>query len=157
MLDTIQRFFNQTLAAPERTEKRDVTLELAAAALLCEIIRADYQTDDAELASLRVALQRHLHVGDDAVDELMTLAQQEVEDAVDHYQFVSLIRDDYTYPDRVELVELMWRMAYADGELDPLEEHRIRRLAELLYVSHSDFIRTKLSVQESVPAKGDDA
>ncbi|WP_148254946.1 tellurite resistance TerB family protein [Aidingimonas lacisalsi] len=149
MLDTIQQFFNQALSAPEQADDREVTLELAAAALLCEIIRADYQTEPTELQSWREALQYHLHIDDTAVDELMTLAQQEVEDAVDHYQFVSLIKEHYAYHDRVELVGLMWRLAYADEELDPLEEHRIRRLAELLHVSHSDFIRTKLAVQEN--------
>lgn len=147
MLDAIQQFFTRTLADPEATPDRRLTLELATAALLCEVIRADYHTGDAELAALRDMLSHRYHLSDEAVQELMDLAEQEVEAAVDHYQFVSLIKDHYGYDDRVELVRLMWTLAYADGDLDPLEEHRIRRLADLLHVSHRDFIRAKLHVQ----------
>lgn len=149
MLANIQRFFQQMLeqgsgeaggAAP--------SLELAAAALLCEVIRADYKVTPDELETLRQQLRSHLNISDDAIDELMTLAQQEVDDAVDHYQFVSLVKARYDYGRRCELVRMMWSLALADGEHHHLEEHRIRQLAELLHVSHGDFIRTKLQVQE---------
>ncbi|GGX77195.1 hypothetical protein GCM10007160_00480 [Litchfieldella qijiaojingensis] len=147
MLDAIQRFFSQTLANPDASADRTLTLELATAALLCEVVRADYRTGEDELATLREMLSRRYQLSGKAVQELMDLASQEVEEAVDHYQFVSLIKAHYGYDERAELVRLMWSLAYADGELDPLEEHRIRRLAELLYVSHQDFIRAKLDVQ----------
>ncbi|QJQ94222.1 MULTISPECIES: TerB family tellurite resistance protein [Halomonadaceae] len=147
MLDSIQQFFQRALSEPDTRQDRPLTLELASAALLCEVMRADYQTSDAELATLREMLVRRYHLTDEAVEELMSLAQQEVEEAVDHYQFVSLIKEHYGYDSRYELVQLMWQLAYADGELDPLEEHRIRRLSDLLHVGHSDFIRAKLEVQ----------
>ncbi|MDI4639008.1 MULTISPECIES: TerB family tellurite resistance protein [Halomonadaceae] len=148
MLEAIQQFFNRTLASS--AEQEGPTLELATAALLCEVVRADYHHDRRELDALRGMLLRHFSLDEAAVDELMTLARQEVEHAVDHYQFVSLIKDRYGYEQRAELIRLMWQLAYADGELSPLEEHRIRRLADLLYVRHSDFIRAKLSVQEAL-------
>ncbi|MGR4068364.1 TerB family tellurite resistance protein [Halomonas sp. LR3S48] len=148
MLATIQRFFQQALSEPEGSDRSVPTLERATAALLCEVVRADYRTDEAELAALREMLQRHFHLSDAEVQELMELAREEIETSVDHYQFVSLIKQHYDYPQRCELVRMMWSLAYADGESHHLEEHRIRRLAELLHVSHSDFIRTKLQVQD---------
>lgn len=147
MLEAIQQFFQRTLVTSD--EEEGPTLELATAALLCEVIRADYHNDQRELDALRSMLLRQFSIDEAAVDELMTIARQEVEHAVDHYQFVSLIKDSYSYAQRAELIRLMWQLAYADGELSPLEEHRIRRLADLLYVRHSDFIRAKLSVQET--------
>ncbi|CAM4070815.1 TerB family tellurite resistance protein [Vreelandella rituensis] len=148
MLDAIQQFFQRSLVEPESRQGDAYTLELASAALLCEVMRADHQVSEAELSTLRHLLRERYHLGGTAVDELMELARQEVEDAVDHYQFVSLIKEHYGYEQRVELVRLMWQLAWADGKVDPLEEHRIRRLADLLHVGHSDFIRTKLSVEE---------
>jgi len=142
-IEGIQQFF-QRMLEPAQPERRQVTLELAVAALLCEIMRADYAHDSRERAMLRQLLTTRLTLAPDDVDELMSLAEAEVEQAVDHYEFVSLIRERYDYEDRVALVAQMWQLAFADGELDILEEHRIRRLADLLYVSHSDFIRTKL-------------
>ncbi|MFC4539511.1 TerB family tellurite resistance protein [Chromohalobacter sarecensis] len=144
-IEGIQQFFQRMLESPQ-SERRQVTLELAVAALLCEIMRADYEHDPREREMLRQLLTTRLTIAPDDVDELMALAETEVEQAVDHYEFVSLIRDQYGYEDRVALVAQMWQLAFADGELDALEEHRVRRLADLLYVSHSDFIRTKLEV-----------
>ncbi|WP_104203479.1 TerB family tellurite resistance protein [Billgrantia saliphila] len=147
MLDTIQRFFQQALSEPEGSDRSEPTLERATAALLCEVVRADYHTDEAELDALRPMLQRHFSLSDAEVEELMAMAREEVETSVDHYQFVSLIKQHYDYPQRCELVRMMWSLAHADGESHHLEEHRIRRLADLLHVSHSDFIRAKLQVQ----------
>ncbi|MBA2777520.1 TerB family tellurite resistance protein [Billgrantia kenyensis] len=147
MLDTIQRFFQQALAEPERSENPAPTLERATAALLCEVMRADYHTDDSQIEALRDLLMTHFKLSSEAVEELMELAREEVETSVDHYQFVSLIKQHYDYDQRRELVRMMWALANADANHNALEEHRIRRLAELLHVSHSDFIRTKLQVQ----------
>lgn len=152
MLDAIQQFFNRTLAAPEVAENRSLTLELATAALLCEIVRADYHTDPMELDALRQMLQTRFALDRVAVDELVELAEAEAEQAVDHFQFVRLVNDHYGYDDKVALVELMWQLAYVDDTLDAYEEHRIRKIADLLFVRHSDFIRTKLRVQA---ARGD--
>lgn len=148
MLDSIQQFFQQTFSDPEvsRSGQTGMSLELAAAALLCEVMRADYRLDDAEIASLRDTLRRHFRLSEPAVEDLVTLAQKEAESSVGHYPFVSLLNEHYSQEERYTLVVSMWRLAYADGELDALEEHRIRRIAELMYLSHSDFIRAKVQV-----------
>ena len=145
MLDAIHSFFQQVLSAPEQRDNQTLTLELASAALLCEVMRADYDSSEAERAALKQMLMTRYRLNEQDVSQLMALAEAEVDDAVDHYQFVSLIKQHYGYDQRLELVNLMWQLAWADGSLDPLEEHRIRRLADLLHVSHSDFIRSKLS------------
>lgn len=146
MLESIQRFFQQAMDDPGERDTPSPSLELAAAALLCEVMRADYHTDPSELQTLRRLVKRHFHLDDASIDELLTLAQDEVENSVDHYQFVSLVKQHYAYDQRVELVRMMWALALADGERHPLEEHRIRQLADLMHVSHGDFIRAKLQV-----------
>ncbi len=151
MLASIARFFQEALAEPESSPDPAPTLELAAAALLCEVMRADYHTDQPQLDALRHLLKHHFHLQDAAVEELMDLAREEVETSVDHYQFVSLVKQHYSYDQRCELVRMMWLLAYADADdgHNALEEHRIRRLADLLHVSHSDFIRARLHVQNA--------
>jgi len=149
MLEAIQQFFQRALAVPEASDSRRhrLTLELATAALLCEIVRADHHDDASELEALHGMLKARFALTDEAVDELMALARAEAEQAVDHFQFVHLVNAHYGYADKVELVELMWRLAYADAALDAHEEHRIRKLADLLFVRHSDFIHAKVRVQ----------
>ncbi|WP_106478311.1 tellurite resistance TerB family protein [Phytohalomonas tamaricis] len=152
MLDAVQQFFNRMLdaTASNSTANRQVTLELATAALFCEIVRADGEIDISERDTLRSTLQSRFRLDTDAVDELMTMAQKEADEAVDHYQFVSLVNERYGYDDKIALVTIMWRLAYADGTLDPHEEMRVRKLADLLHLTHSDFIRTKLLVQDEL-------
>ncbi|KAA0017788.1 TerB family tellurite resistance protein [Salinicola corii] len=146
MLDTVQQFFQRVLATPQSANRDVITPQLAVAALLSEILRADYETEPEELAMLRRMLMAQFSLDEVAVDELVDQAQRQVDQAVDHFQYVSLLNERYDYDQRVELIAAMWRLAYADHELAALEEHRIRRLADLLYVTHSDFIRTKLTV-----------
>ncbi|WP_075881034.1 TerB family tellurite resistance protein [Vreelandella massiliensis] len=153
MLEAITHFFQRALATPEQRDNQTVTLELATAALLCEVMRADYEKSDEERVALKQMLTRRYHLSESEVSELMTLAEAEVDDAVDHYQFVSLIKAHYGYAQRCELVALMWQLAWVDGRVDPLEEHRIRRLADLLHVRHSDFIRGKLKAEARRYAK----
>ncbi|WP_227368106.1 TerB family tellurite resistance protein [Halomonas sp. M20] len=148
MLSTFQQFFNRALVVPTQEQERRVTLELATAVLFCEIVRADYQRDPRELELLKRKLQRRFELDDGAVGELIRSAEEEADQAVDHFEFVRLINEHYDYGNKVVLVELMWELAYADDELDAYEEHRIRKLADLLFVRHSDFIRTKLRVLE---------
>lgn len=148
MIDAIQRFFNEMMADGGGTEQAAPSLELATAALLFEVARADYHLDDSEEALLRDQLQRRFGLAEADLEALMRLAREEAESAVDHYRFVSLVKEHFDYAQRCELVRMMWSLSLADGEQHHLEEHRIRRLAELLHVSHSDFIRAKLRVQE---------
>ncbi|GAA3894447.1 TerB family tellurite resistance protein [Halomonas cibimaris] len=147
MLDAVTRFFQRALAAPERSQNPALTLELACAALLCEIMRADFDTSASEREALRTMLVSRLSVKAADVDELMALAEKTTDESVDHYRFVRLISRHYDQVQRFELVKLMWQMAWVDGTIDPQEEHRIRRLAGLLYVSHGDFIRAKLETE----------
>ncbi|MDT8878291.1 TerB family tellurite resistance protein [Halomonas saccharevitans] len=148
MMDSIQRFFSDFIAGGGEANPPAHSLELAVAALLFEVARADYHLDDSEVALLRQLLQRRFDLAETDLDDLMRLAREEAESAVDHYQFVSMIKEHFDYDQRWELVRMMWSLSLVDGERHHLEEHRIRRLAELLHVSHADFIRAKLSVQE---------
>ena len=148
MMDAIQRFFSGFMAGGGEADPPAHSLELAVAALLFEVVLADYHLDDSEVILLRELLQRRFALEDTELEELLHLARQETESAVDHYRFVSLVKEHCDYEQRCELVRMMWSLSLADGERHHLEEHRIRRLSELLHVSHPDFIRAKLRVQE---------
>ncbi|WP_181919242.1 TerB family tellurite resistance protein [Alkalilimnicola ehrlichii] len=79
--------------------------------------------------------------------ELQALAEQEAEQAVSDYDFVSLINSHFEQAQKVRIIEKLWRVAYADRNLDKHQEHYVRRIAELLHVDHKDYIATKLRVQ----------
>ncbi len=145
MLTIIRSYFVEYLTlSTESTEEK--TIELAAAALLIEVTRADYKLEDSEETALKNILMSTFGINPAELDELLQLAEQESRDVTSYYQFTRLVNDQYTPEQKSALIEAMWRIAYADQDLNKYEEHLIRKIAELIYVPHKEFIRTKLAV-----------
>ena len=78
----------------------------------------------------------------------MERARRETDKATSLYPFTGLINQHFSPEQKAQVVEALWRVAYADGTLDKYEEHLVRKVAELIHVSHSTFIRTKLKAKQ---------
>ena len=155
MFNSIRNFFDTHLGAAQDSNAargQEHELRLAAAALLLEVMHADHDVMADELKGVRKALQTAFNLDTAELDELIELAREERDAAVGYYQFTRSINDQLSPERKAEIVELMWRVAYADGSLDRYEEHVIRVVADLLYVPHSVFIQTKLRVADSLNA-----
>ncbi len=124
--------------------------ELAAAALLVEVARADYHVDGDEEEAIGRLLRQTLGLGAEEVESLIELAHEHSREAVGLHPFTSVVHDRFDAQEKIRLFECLWRVAFADGSVDRYEEHMLRRIAKLLHVSHRDFIRTKLQVQEAL-------
>lgn len=149
MLATISSFFDSLLkpAKQESAERSVDRLHLASAALLVELANADHAMDEAEQQVLLRILETKLQLDKATLQNLWELAHAEHKGATSLYQFTSLINEAYGYKDKVQLLHHMWEVAYADGRVDRYEEHLIRKVADLLYLTHGDFIRTKLAAK----------
>ncbi len=66
-----------------------------------------------------------------------------------YYEPVALLNRKLTPPQKVQFVEHLWRIAYADGDVDMYEDQLVRKLSELLYVAHADFILAKHRVRST--------
>lgn len=132
--------------ASERTPPASPADEqrLAAAVLLLEIARADHEHHGAERATLRAGLAREFHVPEAALDALLSQAEVRARESVSLFDFVQTLNRSMTPDDKRGLLRLLWDVAHADGKVDPHEEHLVRRIADLLHLSHADFIRGKL-------------
>lgn len=119
------------------------TLELAAAALLLEVARADHDAHPAEEQAVIEAIRAAYPLSEEEVASLLAAAGDQVEDAVSLHEFTRVLNDRLDETQKQILLEDLWRVARADGHLDKYEEYMIRKIADLLYVSHRDFIRAK--------------
>ena len=128
----------------------DKTSTKACVALLLETSMADEILDESELMALKNTLQKDFQINEDEIDELIDLAKENVEDSTSLYEFTRDINDNFDSAERVKLIESMWKIAYADGNIDKYEEHIIRKVSNLIYVAHSDFIKAKLSAKEQI-------
>ncbi|MFT4888355.1 MAG: putative tellurite resistance protein B-like protein [Pseudohongiellaceae bacterium] len=151
MLKTFKSFFdsNFSKATAEATDDTAKKLNLASAALMIEVMNSDHQLDDREAAEFTRVLKEELSISNDEIEEMASLAKDQASDSTSLYEFTSLINDHYDYKQKTDLIENMWRIAFSDETLDKYEDSLIRRVSELIYVSHSDFIQSKLKVRDS--------
>ena len=151
MLTAIKKFFEQNMlldmSSEAASENIDHQVRLATAALLVEMMNQDEKALETEKQAVRDALKDNFSLSHDEAVELCRLAEEELHNAVDYYQFTKLIAENFSQPQKIQVIELLWRVAYADNHLDSYEEHMVRRIADLIYVPHQDFIRTKLAAQ----------
>ena len=150
MLNAIRHFFEQHLAPESSGADEAQTLQLATAALLLEMMRMDEKILPEERAAVTALVQAEFGLDAAATAELVALAESQAREATDYHQFTSLINKGFDPARKVRVVENLWRVAFADGRLDMYEEHLVRKIAELLYVPHSDFIAAKLRAREAV-------
>ena len=147
MIDKIKNFFSKKVLEPE--SKSASADQLAMAALLIEVMVIDGNLDAQELHSITETLSRMLDLSAEEVDELISLSREEVTEATSLYQFTREINEHFDIEKKLSLMTAMWRVAYADGHLDKHEENIIRRVADLMHIRHSEYIRCKLNAQES--------
>lgn len=145
MLKAIKEFVENRIMAPaeQGNAGSEHALRLATAALLVEMTRQDETIHEAERAAVADALRHRFELSANEVDELYALAEAEVKEAIDYYQFTSILKDNFSPAQKEKVVELLWQVAGADGHIDKYEEHMVRRIAELLYLSQTEFIRAK--------------
>ncbi|EDM65270.1 MAG: TerB family tellurite resistance protein [Moritella sp.] len=118
--------------------------ELSMAALLCEVASADSTINEKESIAKVHQLSLLLGIDKDRASEILAIAIKDSEQAISIYEFTSKLRN-VEYKQRNVLIESMWHVAYADGVIDPHEEALIRQVADLIYVTHSDYIKAKLA------------
>lgn len=138
------------LPGTDNAESLKHKLHLAAAALLIETARADFSQDETEQLALEKLLVQSLKLEKLEVRELLAVASNRVDEATSLYEFTRVINDHYSAKQKIQLIDAMWCVAYADGNLDKYEEHLIRQVAELTYVPHQDYIRSKLEAEKPV-------
>ncbi|HID50263.1 MAG TPA: TerB family tellurite resistance protein [Chromatiales bacterium] len=145
MIDALKRFLDQTLK-PSAQPARDETglVQMAAAVLLVEVMHADHRVEARERAAVERALQHCFALSPAAAGNLLDQAEARVRDVTSLHEFTSVLHRNLERQEKVELLEQIWRIVLADEEVDRYEEHLVRQIAELLYVSHSDYIRAKL-------------
>lgn len=139
-LDQLKAVFAEDDA--DTTDDSDA-LPRAAAVLLLEVAATDAGIEAAELRVIESALIGHFGLSRADAEAVLARARALQQDSTSMHAFTHRLRTRLDPEARAELVEWLWRVAFADGHLDRYEEHLIRRLADLLGTPHLEFIRRK--------------
>jgi len=147
MLKSIRDFFENHIAATPTPSDERHSIQLATAALLVEVARIDRQSTGQERAAVQRAVREKFELAADEAAALIELAEAEMKQANDYFQFTSLVNRHFTQEQKLRIIELMWRVAYADAELSAHENHLMRKIGELLHITHGDYIAAKMRAQ----------
>jgi uncharacterized tellurite resistance protein B-like protein len=145
VLRRIKNFFDEHMMPGPADDALDSehVLRLAIGALLLEMMNMDGEVWPEQRQAVETALRGHFELTESEVAGLLELAEAERAESTDYFQFTSLINGVYSPEQKIKLVELLWRIAYANESLHSHEEYLVRKVADLLYVPHSAFIATK--------------
>jgi uncharacterized tellurite resistance protein B-like protein len=113
------------------------------------VMRADPDVADTERRAVMDALRRKFTLAEDELARLVELAEQKSRGANDFFAFTSTINERFDHPQKVKMIEFMWQVAYADGDLDANENHLISKVAGLLHVTHGEYIAAKLHAKQA--------
>ena len=141
---------NESSEIPNKEQKDKEIINNACAALLIETALADKVFNDEELASMKQTLKIVYKVEEKDIEELIDESKKKVSESTSLYEYTRLINDLCDYEDKLRLTNNLWSIAFADQQLDKYEEYLIRKISDLLHVSHKDFIQQKLLVKETL-------
>jgi uncharacterized tellurite resistance protein B-like protein len=151
MLQTLKDLFDTftTSVGKQSPCEREHALQLATAVLLVEVMRADPDILPAERKAILAMLRTRFSLADDELARLVELAEQTAKTAYDYHRFTASLNDHFTYAQKIQVIENMWQVAYADAHLDAHENHLISKIAGLLHVTHGEYIAAKLRAKEA--------
>ena len=127
----------------ESAEARAHGVRIATALLLIEMARADYQEDLTEDAAVFALVKEFFSLSDSETEMLIAEAQGVADHAASLQEFTRRLNECLSIAEKHKVVEMLWKVALADQRLDKHEDFLVRKVAELLYVSHSDLIRIR--------------
>lgn len=151
MIDVLKRFFGKVTEGSfqESHRKTDHDVLVAVCALFVEMARIDETFSPMEMETILSILKEKYGLSSEHAEALMAEAQKELDDSVDLWQFSHLINENYSEEEKIEILETLWRIVFIDGKMDRYEHYLMKKLKNLLRLSHDQLIDAKLKVLNS--------
>ncbi|MGB5985244.1 MAG: TerB family tellurite resistance protein [Desulfobacterales bacterium] len=150
MLSFINRFFEKINGSDDTADspgtRHDV--RVATCALLLEMAKIDESFSPEELDTIISLLQQRYGLSAEDTEELLAAGREELKGNIDYWHFTNLINAHYSVDEKLEIIELLWRVVFVDGKMDKYERYLMHKLANTLRLSHDQLIAAKLKVRQ---------
>ena len=137
---------HMTVEPTQEIQEKFERTHVATCIILLEIAKSDDEFSSVEQETTKAILKHELAIPEEDIEDLMKIAAEKREDSVDLWEYTNLINEHFSEEERIRIIELAWRLIYADEKLDKYEDHLVHVLANLLRLDHSDLIEAKLRV-----------
>ena len=148
MMDIVKTFFQKAPVEEEREEDKDQKIQVATCALLLEVANSDDEFSEIERENIVRILKEDFRLSDEYAQELIALAEKERKERIDLWGFTRLINENYPLEEKIRVIELVWKVIYADGKLDKYEDNLAHTLSKLLKLEHKQLIDAKLKIRD---------
>ena len=143
------KFFKNLFKSKEiEVESKEESIQKSICSLMIEVAHADDQLDESELKAMANSLGK-LDIEEEEIQDIVDATLAKSKESISFYEHTRILNDQLDYDQKKEVLNSVWAIAFADGEMDKHEEHLIRRIADLLYLNHKDFINAKLNQKET--------
>lgn len=132
--------------SPQLLDKQE-QIRIATCVILLEVAKSDDEFSSIEKTTIEAILKKDFRISEEAIEDLMEIAQTKREESIDLWEFTHLINENYSKQEKKKIVEEAWKVVYADNKLDSYEDHLVHKLARLLGLDHSDLIEAKLKIK----------
>lgn len=145
MLAKLKSLLKDSIGQPEaQTEEQlQEQLQLASTILLLEVARTDHEIEEVEVERIKMLVKDKFNLSTEATQALMDEADDTINDIIDFHQFTSLLNQHFDLDQKCRLVQYMWEIALTDGNLDAYEDQFIRKVADLMYLRHSELLSAR--------------
>jgi uncharacterized tellurite resistance protein B-like protein len=142
-----ERLLKNLTAEPdlEADEKFD-RVQIATCVILLEVAKYDFEFSSIEKETTKAILKHEFSISEEAIEDLMKIAEEKREESVDLWEFTNIINQQFSSEDKIKMMESAWKIIYADEKLDKYEDHYVHVLAGLLRLRHNELIEAKLRV-----------
>ncbi|MCP4490500.1 MAG: TerB family tellurite resistance protein [Gammaproteobacteria bacterium] len=134
----------------EQTVDREHLLQVSTTTLLLEVVRADFEVQESEIEKLHELLRRQFQLNLEELEQIVAEAQDKADHLVSLQHITRQLNQQFSETEKTRVIEMMWEIVFADGNLDHYEEHLIRQVAELLYLPHAAFIQARHKAEPAV-------
>jgi uncharacterized tellurite resistance protein B-like protein len=148
MLDYLKDLF--TIKTEEETDKNTNKLEIAACALLMEIANADEEFSEDERSKIVELMKKTFNLSENEVLNIISKSEEEIKKSVSLYEFTDILNTNLNSDEKYAILKHLWRIAYADGNLDAYEDHYIKQISNNLHIYNHERIAAKLEVKEEL-------
>ncbi len=135
---------------PDDAADRDDAIRMATAVLMIDVARADHVFDESEFDRVLRLVESHFGLSPEDAAELVNKAGEKADDLVSAYDFTKILHEHLSHDEKARIVELLWLIAYADGQLDKYEDSLVLKISDLLHVSRGLVMRLKHDAEQSV-------
>ena len=142
-----QNLFNSLFQEAESTSQNEHDDKIATSVLFLELAYADFNVTPEEEENIYSNLQKFFNLPKGEVEEIINIAKEKRNDRNDIWIFTNQIKKDFSRERKIKIIELLWQLVFSDGKMDKYEEALMRKISNLLGLTHGEMIQAKNKVK----------